>query len=696
MIAAVKRVWLSKETKFLLVLTLMAVSLWGVMVDMAFGAESSSTNFISAGTQFVDLMVKEDFAGAVGEFDSTMKGAVSEQKLREIWHDLQDQAGPYKKRLRTRVQILANYELVFVTCQFERTDLDVKVVFSADKQVAGLFFVPSQLEADSFAPPPYAKPSAYQEKDFTVGSGEWSLPGTLTLPVSLGHPLAAVVLVHGSGPEDRDETIMADKPFRDLAWGLATKGIAVLRYEKRTKEHADKFGGTEARQFTVKEETIDDALSAVAQLRKTVGIDPKRIFVLGHSLGGMVAPRIGHADPDIAGLIVLAAPTRPLEDLIAEQTRYLMTLNGTPSAEEKEKLDELLSEVAKIKKLTPEDASSSKMILGAPPKYWLDMREHDPLTAAETLSQPLLILQGGRDYQVTETDFSAWKKGLGSKANVTFKWYPELNHLFMAGTGKSTPAEFEQPNHVAENVITDIADWIRNINPTSPSNHVVWDAMMKKQEAKAGDTSARLFFNVTNISASDAVIERVETSCGCTVAQIPSQPWILKPQQDGKLDVVVDLRGKSGTLTKTITVYFSGGSSELLTIKVVLPDTPEALRLRNQQLAAFDRQLVFKDSDCARCHADPTTGKMGLELYAAACGICHDSKQRATMVPDLTALHHPTDKNYWKSMITDGKPTSLMPGFGRQHAGPLSPEQIDSLVVYLWETIPHDSHRPPL
>jgi dienelactone hydrolase len=443
----------------------MAALLMVAVSDVALGVETPSTDIIASATKFMDLLVKEDFAGAVARFDTTMKNALPEPKMREVWQTLQKQVGPFEQRLRARTDTAGGYDVVFVTCHFEEADLDAKVVFNADKQITGLFFVPSQDAPGSFAPPPYAKASAFHEKEFTVGSGEWSLPGTLTLPVGLTHPAPVVVLVHGSGPNDRDETIMANKPFRDLAWGLATKGIAVLRYEKRTKEHQAKFVGAELSHLTVKEESIDDAMSAAAQLRTTDGVDPKRIFVLGHSLGGTLAPRIGQADPNLAGLIILAGATRPLEDLMVEQTRYLLSLQGKPTEEGQAKLDELLVQVANVKKLTAADASSSSLLLHAPPLYWLDLREHDPLTAVKTLQQPLLVLQGGRDYQVTEADFDGWKNALDARQGVTFKLYPELNHLFMAGEGKSTPAEYEHPGHVAESVINDIAEWILKTNP---------------------------------------------------------------------------------------------------------------------------------------------------------------------------------------------------------------------------------------
>jgi uncharacterized protein len=443
-----------KELQLSLAMVLMVVGM-----EDQLAAQSTPVEVSSAGKKFVELLAKEDFAGAVGQFDDKMRTALPEPKLQETWQTLQSQAGPFQKQLGASETKLAGYDVALVTCQFKQMALDAKVVFDTKGRVAGLFFVPSH-PANTSEPPPYARANAFQEKEFAVGHGEWRLPGTLTLPTTGGGPWPAVVLVHGSGPNDRDETIGANKPFRDLAWGLANKGIAVLRYEKRTKAYSEKLQGAGLGQFTVQEETIDDALSAVAQLRVTDGLDPKRIFIVGHSLGGTVAPRIGQADPNLAGLIILAGATRPLEDLMVEQTRYLISLNGQPSAESLAKLDELLAEVAKVKKLTPADSSSTALLLHAPPAYWLDLRAHNTLTIAKELKQPLLILQGGRDYQVTEVDFNRWKESLVAQSNVTFKLYPNLNHLFIAGQGKSTPDEYEEPGHVADGVVTDIAEWI--------------------------------------------------------------------------------------------------------------------------------------------------------------------------------------------------------------------------------------------
>ncbi len=411
---------------------------------------------VSIAEKFVDRLAKEDFAGAVAPFDATMKHAMPEAKMRETWQTLAKQAGPFKQQLGTRTMQQVGFDIVFVTCEFERAILDIKVVFNSENQINGLWFVPGKRPTPDAAAP--VLPKAVHETAVRIGDGEWALPGTLTTPATGAGPWPAVVLVHGSGPQDRDETVGMNKPFRDLAWGLAAKGIAVLRYDKATKAFPNRF--LNMRGMTVKEETIDDAIKAVQRLRKNGGIDPNRIFVAGHSLGGMVAPRIGSADSKIAGLVILAGSTRPLEEIILQQTRYLLSLDGDFSSADQKRFAEVETEMNKVRNLTSADSNSTRLIFSAPPSYWLDLRQYDPPAAAAKLKQRVLIVQGERDYQATLADFDGWKKKLSSRPNVTFKLYPKLNHLFIAGEGKSAPAEYEQPGRVSEEVTNDIADWI--------------------------------------------------------------------------------------------------------------------------------------------------------------------------------------------------------------------------------------------
>jgi len=400
-----------------------------------------------------------EFAKVEADFTNEMRAALPSGRLAAMWTALQGQAGTYKScGPDPRVVKIGDKEMVITACAFERATIDIQFAFDSSGRISGMVFRPAANTASTYSPPPYATPSAYTETETTIGSKESLLPGTLTLPAG-ARPVAAVVLVHGSGPGDRDATIGANKPFKDLAAGLASRGIAVLRYDKRTRVRGAK--AVALADFTVQQEVIDDVLAAVKALRAEPAIDRARIFVLGHSLGGMLAPRIWIADPAIAGVIVLAGAARPLEEAIVAQSRYLANADGTTSADEQQTIDGAVALAATVRALTPEDAKSGRMIAGAPASYWLDLRGYDPTAAAANVKAPMLILQGGRDYQVTMPEFEKWKTALGARRDVTFHSYPLLNHLFIAGVGPSLPAEYQVPGHVAEEVVRDIASWIQ-------------------------------------------------------------------------------------------------------------------------------------------------------------------------------------------------------------------------------------------
>jgi dienelactone hydrolase len=384
-----------------------------------------------------DLLRAEKFEDVTKEFDAQMAAALPASQMRSVWSTLNQQVGQFRSFIDQRVTTPAvGVTAVVLGCQFDKSALNLIVAFDAADRIAGLRFAPRQAQNSSPAPPPVS--SRFKEEQVTVGTGQWALPATLSIPT--GRIAAALVLVHGSGPGDRDETLGPNKPFRDIAWGLADRGIAVLRYEKRTRQYAAKMAGNN--NLTVREETIDDALAAVALLRRREGIDQKRVFVLGHSLGGTLAPRIAAEDKSLAGIIILAGATRPLQDVAREQLAYLASL--TPNGSDPEQGLQML-------------------LRSAPESYWKDLAAYNPAQAAAALELPILILQGERDYQVTQADLHGWRDALGGRKDVTIKSYPTLNHLFMTGTGKSTPAEYERPGHVADFVLTDIADWIGKV-----------------------------------------------------------------------------------------------------------------------------------------------------------------------------------------------------------------------------------------
>jgi mono/diheme cytochrome c family protein len=212
-----------------------------------------------------------------------------------------------------------------------------------------------------------------------------------------------------------------------------------------------------------------------------------------------------------------------------------------------------------------------------------------------------------------------------------------------------------------------------------------YDALVKEATLKPGETSAPFTFTLTNTSAAEVTINAVRTSCGCTVAKLPSIPWKLGPGANGTFDVKVDVTGKSGILTKTITVDSTAGY-RYLSVRVSVPAPAGTMNLadrgRNLQVALADRQAVFK-GDCAACHLQPAVGKRGQALFRDACGVCHEAEHRASMVPNLRALNKPVDAEYWRNWIAKGKVGTLMPAWAVSEGGPLNSDQIESLVEYL-------------
>lgn len=229
--------------------------------------------------------------------------------------------------------------------------------------------------------------------------------------------------------------------------------------------------------------------------------------------------------------------------------------------------------------------------------------------------------------------------------------------------------------------------------PAAPVvNPFVWDAMSKEITPKAGENSINFTFWVTNTGPTEARIDAVSTSCGCTVSQLPSHPnpWVLKPGESGPLTASMNLVGKFGLVQKLVHVSTSAGQQSLIVrANIPTPSTSNTLspRERNQLMTLGDRQAVFK-GDCVKCHVEPAKDRHGEKLFIAACGICHVSDHRAAMVPDLAAVKTATNADYWRAWVTYGKPGSLMPAFAKEQGGILDEKQIDSLVEYLAKKFP--------
>ena len=298
---------------------------------------------------------------------------------------------------------------------------------------------------------------------------KYPLKGILTLPDNITEPVPAVVLVHGSGSSNMDEKVGKITPFKDLAEGLAKQGIACVRYNKRSFSYGFKMVMDKKNIVTVKEETIDDAIMAANLLKNDSRVDTSKVFIIGHSMGGMLAPRIDAEGGNFRGLIMMAGSPLPMEKIMLTQLEeQLAEMKGLTKRIISKQLDKFTALFEGLYELTDEAAKATKIGNGVTLYYFKEMGQPSVEDYLNKTDKPMLIMQGEKDFQVrADRDYAAYQKILVGRSNVTFKLYPGLNHAFVPATYEDismAKKEYSIEKHIGDDVISDIANWIKSIN----------------------------------------------------------------------------------------------------------------------------------------------------------------------------------------------------------------------------------------
>lgn len=415
---------------------------------------------IEISSNFIEKYKAQDFDGMYAMFDSAMQAQIQIPVLKQIHSQVSTQFGEISEVINQNCINQGEYITCINTVHFANGDLNFLISYNKENQIAG-FYIQPVVHKSNYTLPEYADTTKFERKALKFGK-EFPLDGELTLPIGQ-KSVPCIILVHGSGPHDMDETIYDNKPFKDLAYGLSSNGIAVFRYNKRTQQHSsDLLKSIDT--MTLQSEMLEDVVLAYNFIKKQKGIDASRIYILGHSLGGYAIPEIAQLIPDAAGFISLAGSARSLEDLILDQNLYISQFPNSPISQDQ--LNEIEETIEKIKK---EDFSFMKSPtdypFGMSPAYWKYLHKYDNIKLANQINKPVLILQGERDFQVTMKDYEIWKSALRNNKDAQFKTYPGLNHLFLEGTEKSTLDEYAKAGHIPFYVIEDILNWINvNIN----------------------------------------------------------------------------------------------------------------------------------------------------------------------------------------------------------------------------------------
>jgi len=418
----------------------------------------------SLGSYYMQLISNQKFAEARALMNDHLQQLIPDTLMQTIFNLSASPYGNVTDLLEAHVEKNKLHNVAHLIYMTEKsTPIQVDIRYDQSNKISDVRFTVAT-PPSAYHKPSYDNADNYTEEDVIVGEGLTAVDGTLTLPKGNG-PFPTVILVQGSGATDRDEAVGGYKTFRDLAVGLANKGIAVLRYDKQI--FVNSISSALNPKFTVKNESVDDVFQAVKLLQNDKRIDQKHVFVIGHSQGGMLVPQIIEQDQNkaFAGAVVMAGPSKPLENIVIDQQNDAID-RLIKAGQPKEVIEMAKQQAAQWEQVVsiiqdPQYSTSNLPQVAIPNLYWwMDFRNYYAGEHAKNQTGPLLILQGENDFQVTMNNYDGWKQALSTRKDVTYKSYPKLNHFFISVDQPSTGAEYYTPGNVPATVIDDIADWV--------------------------------------------------------------------------------------------------------------------------------------------------------------------------------------------------------------------------------------------
>lgn len=387
-------------------------------------------------------------------FDNNLKEKLSKEEVEKKFNQLSKSLGEIEEVLDFDEKVTAEGTTYLSGLQFKNGKFDLSISLNKVEKIESITIKPYKFKG-KWKMPAYVNEKNYTTESIKIGNKMPLLGEFVTTKTE--DELTIVVMVHGSGPNDMDESMGPNKIFKDLAYGLANQGISSIRYNKRSYDYPTEMTKY-INSITIDQLVVDDAVNAI-ELAKEFGA--KKVILIGHSLGGHMAPKIAEK-AKLSGVITLAGNASPLSELILPQYEYLM-LNDPETQITEIALNTLNFQLNKLNSGDYDSTTVGAMLpLGLPGSFWFSLKDYKPTELAKKQDQPYLILNGERDYQVTEKEAKKWKNGNKYKASKTII-YPKLNHLFYAGEGILLPSEYEQEAHFDERVLNDIAQWIKSL-----------------------------------------------------------------------------------------------------------------------------------------------------------------------------------------------------------------------------------------